>query len=44
MGAKGSKNEPHRVGAITAKCVRKAPVDVLVVRDESKSPFQKIVT
>lgn len=44
MGAKGSKNEPHRVGAITAKCVRKAPVDVLVVRDESQSPFQKIVT
>lgn len=44
MGAKGSKNEPHRVGAITAKCVRKAPVNVLVVRDDAQGPFQKIVT
>lgn len=43
MGAKGSKDTPHRVGAITAKCVRKAPVDVLVVRDEAQGPFQKIV-
>lgn len=44
MGAKGSRNEPHRVGAITAKCVRKAPVNVLVVRDDAQGPFQKIVT
>ncbi|MFO1483310.1 MAG: universal stress protein [Verrucomicrobiaceae bacterium] len=44
MGAKGSKNEPHRVGAIAAKCVRKAPVDVLVVREDAQGPFKKIVT
>lgn len=44
MGAKGSRNEPHRVGAITAKCVRKAPVDVLVVREDATGPFKKIVT
>ncbi|MGV3661682.1 MAG: universal stress protein [Prosthecobacter sp.] len=44
MGAKGSKNEPHRVGAITAKCVRKAPLDVLVVREDAPGPFKKIVT
>lgn len=44
MGAKGSKNEPHRIGAIAAKCVRKAPVDVLVVREEAQGPFKKIVT
>jgi len=43
MGAKGSKNEPHRVGAIAAKCVRKAPVDVLVVREDAMGPFQKII-
>lgn len=43
MGAKGSKNTAHRVGAITAKCVRKAPVDVLVVRDEAQGPHQKVI-
>ena len=44
MGAKGSKNEPQRIGAIAAKCVRKAPVDVLVVREDAQGPFKKIVT
>ncbi len=44
MGAKGSKNEPNRIGAIAAKCVRKAPVDVLVVREDAQGPFKKIVT
>ncbi len=43
MGAKGSRNEPHRIGVITAKCVRKAPVDVLVVREDAQGPFKKIV-
>ncbi|MBE7498444.1 MAG: universal stress protein [Verrucomicrobiaceae bacterium] len=43
MGAKGSKNEPHRIGAIAAKCVRKAPVDVLVVREDAQGPHKKIV-
>ena len=36
MGAKGSKNEPHRIGAIAAKCISKAPVDVLVVREDAQ--------
>lgn len=44
MGAKGSKDEPNRIGAIAAKCVRKAPVDVLVVRGDAMGPFQKIIT
>jgi universal stress protein E len=43
MGSKGSKDEPHRIGAIAAKCVRKAPVDVLVVRADAQGPFKKIV-
>jgi universal stress protein E len=43
MGAKGSRNEPHRIGVIAAKCVRKAPVDVLVVRDDAQGPFKRIV-
>lgn len=43
MGAKGSKQEPHRLGVIAAKCVRKSPVDVLVVREEALGPFKRIV-
>ncbi len=43
MGAKGSRNEPHRIGVITAKCIRKAPVDVLVVREDAQGPFKNIV-
>ena len=44
MGAKGSRNEPGRIGVIAAKCIRKAPVDVLVVREDARGPYQKIVT
>jgi len=43
MGAKGSKNEPNRLGVIAAKCIRKAPVDVLVVREDAHGPFEKVV-
>jgi nucleotide-binding universal stress UspA family protein len=44
MGVRGSKNQPNRVGAIVAKCIRRAPVDVLVVQQESLSPFKHVVT
>lgn len=43
MGAKGSRDEPHRVGAIAAKCVRRAPADVLLVRGDAQGPFKRIV-
>lgn len=43
MGAKGSHDEPHRIGVIAARCIRKAPVDVLVVRQESLQPFRRVV-
>ncbi len=43
MGAKGSRDEPHRIGTIAAKCIRKAPVDVLVVRDDAQGPFGRIL-
>ena len=43
MGAKGSRNEPNRVGVIAAKCVRKAPVDVLLVREDAQGPFKHLV-
>lgn len=44
MGAKGSRDEPGRVGVIAAKCVRKAPVDVLLVREDAVGPFKHLVT
>ena len=43
MGSKGSKAEPHRIGVIAAKCVRKAPVDVLLVRGDARSPFKRVL-
>jgi universal stress protein E len=43
MGAKGSKNEPNRLGVIAAKCIRRAPVDVLVVRQDAQGPFKKVL-
>jgi len=44
MGAKGSRDEPGRVGIIAAKCVRKAPVDVLLVREDACGPYKHLVT
>ncbi|TDU71461.1 nucleotide-binding universal stress UspA family protein [Prosthecobacter fusiformis] len=44
MGAKGSRNDPGRVGVIAAKCVRKAPVDVMLVREDAVGPFKHLVT
>lgn len=43
MGAKGSRSEPNRLGVIAAKCIRKAPVDVLVVRQDAQGPFKRAV-
>lgn len=43
MGAKGSKGGTHRIGAIAAKCVRKAPVDVFIVRDDAQGPYKHVV-
>jgi len=43
MGARGSRNEPNRVGVIAARCVRKAPVDVLLVREDAQGPFRHLV-
>lgn len=44
MGVKGSRQEPNRVGVIAAKCVRKAPVDVLLVREDAEGTFKQVVT
>lgn len=43
MGARGSREEPNRVGAIASKCLRKAPIDVLLVRADAHGPFKHLV-
>lgn len=43
MGARGHRNEPGRVGVIAVKCVRKAPVDVLLVREDAQGPYKHLV-
>jgi nucleotide-binding universal stress UspA family protein len=43
MGAKGSGTEPSRIGVIAAKCIRHAPVDVLVVRHDAEPPFKQVL-
>ena len=43
MGAKGSKGGTHRIGTIAAKCVRKAPIDVMIVREDAQGPFKHVV-
>lgn len=43
MGAKGSKGGEHRIGAIAAKCVRKASIDVMIVREDAQGPFRHVV-
>lgn len=43
MGDKGSQGGYQHIGAIAAKCIRKAPVDVLIVRNEVQTPFKRVV-
>ena len=43
MGAKGSRAAPHRIGAVAAKAIRSAPVDVLIVRNEAQGPYKKVL-
>jgi nucleotide-binding universal stress UspA family protein len=44
MGVKGADGGAHRVGVIAAKCVRKAPADVLLISDDARGPFRHLVT
>ncbi|MFT6180461.1 MAG: universal stress protein E [Paracoccaceae bacterium] len=44
LGSRGfSTTEHHHVGTLASRCVRKAPVEVLLVRSFQDRPFQKIV-
>jgi universal stress protein E len=44
LGSRGfSTTEHHHVGTLASRCVRKAPVEVLLVRNFQDRPFQNIV-
>lgn len=42
LGTRGTEHGPNQIGAIAAKCVRKAPADVLLVREGRTTPFTHI--
>lgn len=44
LGSHGiTSDDIHRVGILASKCVRKAPVNVLLVRERQVEPFRKVV-
>lgn len=42
LGTRGTEHGPNQIGAVAAKCVRKAPADVLLVREGKIGPFSHI--
>jgi nucleotide-binding universal stress UspA family protein len=42
LGTQGTEHGPNQVGAVAAQCVRKAPADVLLVREGMNHPFTHI--
>jgi universal stress protein E len=43
VGTRGTKHGPNQIGTIATKCVRKAPADVLLIREGAHAPFRRIV-
>ena len=44
IGSQGlDAEDPNRIGAFAARCVRKAPADVLLVRERQVEPFRSVV-
>ncbi|TLD69095.1 universal stress protein [Phragmitibacter flavus] len=39
LGTRGTSHGPNEVGAVASKCVRRAPTDVLLVREDMSGPF-----
>jgi universal stress protein E len=42
LGTRGTEHGPNQIGAVAAKCVRKAPADVLLVRESQKGVFKHL--
>jgi nucleotide-binding universal stress UspA family protein len=43
LGSRGSEHAHNQIGAVAAKCIRKAPTDVLLVRSGVSGPFKQIL-
>jgi nucleotide-binding universal stress UspA family protein len=43
LGARGTKHGPTQIGVMAAKCLRKAPADVLLVRENESGPFKRVL-
>lgn len=43
LGATGAFNRSGSAGSLAAKCVRKAPTKVMLVREDHSDPFQRVV-
>lgn len=43
MGSRGSQHGPGSIGTIAAKCIRKAPPDVLVMKEDVAGPHKHII-
>jgi len=43
LGTRGSEHGPNQIGTVAAKCVRKAPADVLLVREHVAGPFKRVL-
>lgn len=43
LGSRGSEHGPRHIGTLAAKCVRKAPADVLLVRENVNGPFRHVL-
>jgi universal stress protein E len=43
LGSRGSEHGPMQIGTMAAKCMRKAPTDVLLVRESVTGPFQQVL-
>jgi nucleotide-binding universal stress UspA family protein len=43
MGSRGSQHGPGSIGTIAAKCLRKAPPDVLVVKEDITGPHRHVI-
>lgn len=42
LGTRGTEHGPNQIGAVAARCLRKVPADVLVVREDHAGPFKHI--
>lgn len=42
LGTRGTDHGPNEIGVVAARCMRKAPADVLLVREGMTTPFKHI--